>query len=69
MTSHNKVTVKWLNSLSPSQLQELTSLQRSWENNPYDRVDISKIAKDWIEENGGDRWWWMSMYESNNEQS
>jgi len=50
----------WLNSLTEKQIQELGSMD--YGSGGYDNRDIRPIIKDWIEEHGGEREWWIAIY-------
>lgn len=59
------VTIQmWLDTLSPEQIAELTSLEAGY--NQYrlfstQRSDQARITMDWVEEHGGERTWWRGI--------
>lgn len=55
--------LKWLATLSQTQLRELHALNRAWwkrwSGEGTDEVqEEGKVMGDWIEEHGGERVWW-----------
>jgi len=53
---------RWLNTLTKEQLIELGGLDKAWYETPDETSSsIREIIRDWIEDHGGQRWYWSSI--------
>lgn len=60
---HEEPIHKWLKTLSSEQIAELTSLEIRYRQLSAlkERCLQSEISADWVEEHGGDRFWWWCL--------
>ena len=58
------VIAKWLSGIPEREQQEYVAIDREFNVAPASSEEactLMDVGKDWIEEHGGERWWWMFL--------